>query len=213
MTEEQLANGFDDEDVESNSHEEDSSDEQARNTVSIDEYKNLQSAFTRSSQEVGALKQQLAQLEQARGEEANSDAVSDALAFLDSDEVSEEIDADPSRIVPLLKKAVMLSKQQLESEMVQTLRQRDEYYHKKFQATDPVYQSYKDDIEELRKEPAFERLGEDALIAIVKKTRGDKGDRPQFRGNPGGGRVPRTSGGKSAKDIRSSELYKKIYGG
>lgn len=213
MTEEQRDTGLEDEELENSQQDDSSQGGNSSNSVPLDDYKNLQAKFTTTSQEAAALKERLVALEAERNE-AGSRAESDALEFLDSEEVQEEIDADPSSIVKYLKQAVKMSNQQLESELVAALKDRDQYYHGRFLAQNPEYQEVKDEIEQLRRdEPAFANLSDEAMMAVVKRTSDKKGSgksRTQFRGNPGGTRAPVPT--KSDKDVRSSDLYKKIYG-
>jgi hypothetical protein len=185
-------------------------------TIEMDRYKHLQAAYTQTNQEIGALRQKLGELESQRVDNKSS-AESDALAWLESEDVQEELDADPSLVTKYLKKAVSMASSQLETELVQTLQERDAYYHMKFMSQDPEYRESVDQIEALRKEePKFVNLSDEQLLAIVKRTGGSgksaQGSKREFRGNPGGGRNVSQSGGKGG-DPRKSELYKKIYGG
>jgi len=216
MTEEQRQEELEDEDLknefESENSQTDDSSDTGDSTVPIEDYKNLQGAFTHARQEVTELKERLSQLEQSRSE-TDSKAESDALSFLDSDEVKDEIDADPSCITGILKQAVTKATSQLESEMVATLSDRDKYYHGKFLSQDPTYQEYKDEIERMREEePAFKSLSDEQMMAVVKRTKTD-GGKGKFRGNAGGGRSPGSKSSGKSKDIKNSNLYKKIYGG
>lgn len=217
MTEEQREPELDENDqpIDSeNSPQDDSSEGSRQESVPISDYKNLQAVYTQTSQEVGALKERLNQVEQAR-EESGGQAQSDALDWLDSEEVQEEIDSDPASIPKILKQAVQKSRDQLEGELVQTLKERDGYYHQKFLSQDPGYQQNKDRIDELRNEvPAFRNLSDEAMMEVVEREDGGKSQsKSEFRGNPGSGKAATPKSTKdAAKKARKSELYSRIYG-
>ena len=213
MTEEQRNAELEGDESSENNSQDDSSGGSSHNTVPIDQYKHLQAAYTQTSQEIGSLKEKLSSIESQRQSDKETPE-SDALAFLESEEVQEELDADPSSVTKHLKKALKIASEQLEQDLVQTLQVRDDYYHQKFMAQDPEYKESAEKIKELRNEdPAFSQMSDEQLLAIVKRS-GEKPNKSKsdFRGNPGSGKPASKSGG-SSKDIRNTELYQKIYGG
>lgn len=210
MTEEQRYEEPDTEEVEG-SPTDDSSQGEAEKTVPVEDYKNLQSAYTKSNQDLGKLQAKVEMLEQSQQKPSEeSETVDSILDKLDDDEIRERVDSDPAEAIPIIKEALRGAVGSLEKEFVSALKERDAYYHHQFKERDPAFQQAKDEIEKLREEePAFKNLPDEALMAVVARTKGNQ-SKSEFRGNPGGGKAPQPK--RKEEDIKETDLYKMIYG-
>lgn len=189
----------------------DSSQGNDDNAVRIEDYKNLQSAYTKSNQELGRLQAKIEQLEESQQEPSEEfQTVDSVLDSLDDDEIRSRVDADPAEAIPILKEALKGAVGTLEGQFVEALRERDAYYHSQFKERDPAYQQAKGDIYKLREDPAFANLPDETLMAVLAR---EKGNRPksEFRGNAGSGMAPKPM--QKEEDIRKTDLYKRMYGG
>jgi hypothetical protein len=174
-------------------------------------YKDLQAAFTRTSQENSELRSKLDQLSgkveamMATVHPRQEEKPSDPLDFLVSKELEDEVLDNPATALKAIRKTADL----VRSQVAQLLDLRDRALMESLKRQDPRIEENADEIRELRKDPRLANAPDEVLMAFVERSKPPE-ERPVPRGGIAAGRRPAEQ--NKTPSIKDHPLYKRIYG-